>query len=93
MALVKRRRARRVTLPAVEPQGWLPPEAATPLPTAARQLLVDIELHEDDGGFILSHVATDGSASAGSWHASLADAEAAAAQQFGIGPEEWDHDG
>lgn len=69
--------------------GWLPPGAATPLPTPVRHVLLDVQIQFDGHGYLLCYEAKDGSFSGDTWHQSLTEAEDAAAEQFGIGPSYW----
>lgn len=80
-----------------EHRGWLPPGAATPLPTPIENELLDVSIERGDGGYLLiwgCPLAETGHSegppkSGDSWHATLADAEQAAREMFGIGPEDW----
>ena len=70
------------------PEGWLPPQSATPLPT--RQIDLHIEIASDSAGgyFLLSHGPDDESLS-DTWHSSLEDALDQAFVQFGVRADEW----
>ena len=69
--------------------GWLPPGAAIPLPTPIRDLLLDIEIQSDGDGYLLCYMSQDGTFSGDTWHQSMAEAEQAAQQDFGVQPSQW----
>ena len=72
-----------------EHTGWLPPNAAVPLPTPFNDALLDVEIQYDGHGFLLCYATQDGLASGDTWYESLADAEQAAKEQFGIQRSQW----
>jgi predicted secreted protein len=72
-----------------EPTGWLPPGASKPLPTPVRDVLVDLTIEFDGSGYLLVCCAQDGSFCWDTWHESLADAEQAAADTYGVRAEQW----
>ena len=72
-----------------EHTGWLPPGAATPLPTPIRDVVLDIEIQYDGDGYLLCYEAREGGFSGDTWHESLEDAELAAAESFGVQPSQW----
>jgi len=72
-----------------EHSGWLPVNAATPPPTPAEEALVDFEIAEVRGGYVLEWFSRDTAHHGDSWHQSLEDALDQARADFGIGPEEW----
>jgi hypothetical protein len=77
--------------------GWLPQNAATPLPTPIENELLDVTIEQEDNGYLLIWTARSSDTSpesvppkAGdSWHKSVEDAEAAAQEWFGIEREDW----
>ena len=69
--------------------GWLPSNAATPLPTQPRQLVFDIRILEGDSEFILEWQSRNADYSNDSWHASLVEAKTEASERFGIAASEW----
>lgn len=69
--------------------GWLPAGAAKPVPTPVRDVLLDLEIQYDGYGYLLCYMSQDHSVYGDSWHATLAEAEQAAAWHFGIGLERW----
>lgn len=73
-----------------EHQDWLPTCASEPLPTPIRQVLVDLEIDGDsESGYLLIQTAQDGSFSWDTWYASIADADAAAAELYGVSSDAW----
>ena len=89
METVKSIKNRPVTIGGEEHSGWLPPGAAMPLPTPIRHLLLNFVIEFDGGGYLLCHESTDGAVSGDTWHQTLADAEEAANDAFGIMASEW----
>ncbi len=73
----------------VEHSGWLPSEATTPLPTPIHVLVLEIEIHRADSGFLLCYSSQDGSFSGDTWHCSLEEAERAATELFGVKQSDW----
>jgi hypothetical protein len=77
--------------------GWLPTNAALPLPTPVENEVLDVVIECVDGGYFLIWQArpsetnrASGPPKAGdSWHETLAKAEAAAYEWFGIRAENW----
>lgn len=69
--------------------GWLPSGASTPLPTPVRHLLFNFEIQFDEDGYLLCDDSTDGTVSGDTWHPTLAEAEKAATDWFGILTAEW----
>ena len=80
--------------------GWLPPEAAPPLPRPTHRELLDITIEQEDGGggYLLIYEARPSQTCAepvrapcagDTWHETLEDAEDAAQEYFGVRPEDW----
>ena len=71
--------------------GWLPPGAATPPPTPVRHATLDVTIEDDGGsGYLLVFASREADGPCGDfWFGSLADAEAAAEETFGIEPGRW----
>ena len=69
--------------------GWLPEGAATPLPTHARDVAFDIEIQFDGFGYFLCYASQAGDLYGDTWHETLEEAEAEAAEWFGVGREQW----
>ncbi|MDB5391758.1 MAG: hypothetical protein JWM11_7404 [Planctomycetaceae bacterium] len=72
--------------------GWLPPNAAIPLPTPIQHVLLDIEIQFDGFGYLLLYSSQDGSISGDTWHQTMAEAQQAATQNFGVQLLEWQQD-
>jgi len=78
-----------VRLGGEESSGWLPPDAARPLPTPARDVLVDFKITSDGAaGYLLIFQAQDGSFCWDHWYESIEAAELAA-HEFGVAPSAW----
>ena len=69
-------------------EGWLPPEAVTPIPTSQVDLQLEIALDDTGGYFLFSRGSVDSSLR-DTWHPSLEEALDQALEQFGIQPSEW----
>ena len=72
-----------------EPGGWFPSNASTPLPTPIEQVILDVRILEDEGGFILEWQSSKTDYSNDSWHMTIEDAKSQAMDQFGIEASEW----
>lgn len=68
--------------------GWLPPNAAVPLPTPVRPFDFAITSDGQDS-FLLEHRSQDGTARGDTWHGTLAAAVCEASECFGIDPAAW----
>jgi hypothetical protein len=89
MAVIKRLPAVPVRFGGEEHSGWLPANAATPPPMPVEDALVDFEVHEVEGGYILAWFSPNTSHHGDSWHETLEDALEQASTEFGVRPEEW----
>lgn len=69
--------------------GWLPAGAARPLPTPARDVLIDIEIQFDGHGYLLCYQSRDGDVYGDTWHQTLTEAEEVAAECFRLTPSQW----
>ncbi len=69
--------------------GWLPPGAAMPLPTPIERVVLDVEIHREGTGFVLSWNAREGDRCGDLWFETLSAAEAAATEEFGIARDDW----
>jgi hypothetical protein len=69
-----------------KPSGWLPSNAATPLPT---RLVLDVRILDLDGEFILEWESRNGDYRNDTWHQNLEEAKNEAKEQFGIEASEW----
>lgn len=72
-----------------EHSGWLPPGAAWPPPTPAEVAVVDFEIIELAGGYVLEYHSRNTRHWGDTWHETLEDAQRYAEEDFGIEPEEW----
>ena len=89
MNAVKFIKGRPATMGGEEHSGWLPAGAAKPLKTPLRHILLNFEIQFDGDGYLLCFESTDGTLSGDTWHQTLAAAEDAAKEWFGIAPSEW----
>ncbi|TWT79570.1 hypothetical protein CA13_09740 [Planctomycetes bacterium CA13] len=89
MNIVRRLIGYKMQIGGVAHSGWLPDNAAVPLPTPIRNITLNLEIQHDDSGFLLCYTSTDGSVHGDTWHESLADAERMATRSFGISASEW----
>jgi hypothetical protein len=69
--------------------GWLPRNAATPLPTPVREHSVDFEILEETGGCLLVGVAAGPECLCDSWFPTEQEAKEAAEKWFGIPASAW----
>jgi hypothetical protein len=67
-----------------EHSGWLPANAATP--TRVEDALVDFEVEEVEGGYILQWFSPNTGHHGDSWHETLEDALEQASIEFGLRP-------
>ena len=89
MAVIKHLMAVPVRFGGEEHSGWLPANAATPRPTPVEEALVDFEVHEVEGGYLLEWRSRNTSHHGDSWYETLEDALEQASTEFGVRPEEW----
>lgn len=89
MTIVKRVVSFRVVFGGEQHRGWLPPEAATPLPTPEENALLDVKIDDYGDGYLLIWQSQCGKHAGDSWHPSLEKATAQAESCFGILPEDW----
>ena len=89
MTVIRRLSAVHIRFGGEEHTGWLPAHAATPPPTPVEEALVDFEISEVEGGYILEWFSRNTSHHGDSWHETLEDALEQANIDFGIRPEEW----
>ena len=64
--------------------GWLPQGATTPLPTPTQDVALDIEIRSEGGGYLLYWLSRDREVAGDLWYQTLADAEQAATENFGV---------
>jgi hypothetical protein len=89
MAVIKRLMAVPVRFGGEVHSGWLPSNASVPPPTPVEDALVDFEIDEVEGGYILEWFSRNTSHHGDSWHETLDDALEQASTAFGVRPEEW----
>jgi hypothetical protein len=78
-------------------EGWLPPNAVTPLPTPKENEIIDVTIESDSAGYLLiwqtrpSETCRDSMPpkSGDTWHQTIEDAEATAREYFGIEAKDW----
>jgi hypothetical protein len=68
--------------------GWLPENAAEPLPIPVRKLLFDFVI-KGDGGYIFEYQSQSGEFINDSWHETLEDAKVHGQQNFGVPMDVW----
>jgi hypothetical protein len=77
--------------------GWLPPNAALPLPTPIEPAFLEVVIEAIDGGFLLIWRTLDSLPSdaqrppkgSDTWHPTVADAMKSASTWFGIREDDW----
>jgi hypothetical protein len=89
MAVIKRLLAVPVRFGGEVHSGWLPANAITPPSTPVEDALVDFEIDELEGGYILEWYSRNTSHRGDSWHETLEDALEQARTEFGVRSEEW----
>jgi hypothetical protein len=89
MAVIRRLLAVPVRFGGEEHSGWLPANAATPRPTPAEDALVDLEIEEVEGGYVLQWFSRGTAHHGDSWHETLEDALKQANIEFGLRPGEF----
>lgn len=72
-----------------EHSGWLPPNAAVPPPTPVEDVLLDLEIAEESGGYLLCWSSRDGRHVGDLWFERIEDAEQQAARDFGAEVGRW----
>jgi len=89
MTLVKQVLGHHVTFGGEAHSGWLPDGATTPLPTPTHDVALDIEIRSEGGGYLLYWLSSDRVVAGDLWYQTLADAEQAATENFGVAPDQW----
>jgi len=89
MSVVKRISGLQVKIGGEQHTGWLPAGTAEPLPMPVRLLTMDIEIIDEGSGYLLCYAAREERVYGDTWHATLADAEQAAAEEFGVEASQW----
>ena len=91
MTIIKRISGHKVRIGGTHHSGWLPEGAAHPLPTPVREVLFNLEIQFDGSGYLLCYVSQEGDLYGDIWHETLMDAEKAAAEDFGVKDNQWQH--
>lgn len=73
-----------------EHSGWLPANALAPQSTPIVNAVLDIQILETEGGYILEWKSRNTNHSNDSWHKTVEDAERQAKIQFDVKPSEWE---
>jgi len=89
MALIKRLRCVPTRFGGEEHSGWLPANAATPPPTPLEEALLDLEISEVQGGYILQWHSRNTRHHGDLWYETLEDVLEQARVTFDIHPDEW----
>lgn len=69
--------------------GWLPAQAAQPVPTPLREVVFNFEIQFDGSGYLLCYSSVDGSLFGDTWHPTQSETEQVALDDFGIHSHEW----
>ena len=89
MAVIKRLMGVPIRFGGEVHSGWLPANAATPPPMPVEDALVDFEIDEVEGAYILEWSSRNTNHHGDSWHETLEGALEQASTEFGVKPEEW----
>jgi hypothetical protein len=89
MALIKRLRGVPTRFGGEEHSGWLPANAATPPPAPLEEALLDLEISEVQGGYILQWHSRNTRHHGDLWYETLEDVLERARIAFDIHPDEW----
>lgn len=73
----------------MDSRGWAVAKQGAEVPEPVRVVTLTLAIEDDDGGFLLLCASEDKSVWSDSWLETLALAEQAAAEQFGVRPEQW----
>jgi hypothetical protein len=73
-----------------EHTGWLPAGAAKPLPTPVRHLVLNLEIEDLDGGYLLIGCSKDGSMVFDFWFDELEFALKSAKEWFSVETSQWE---
>lgn len=79
----------RVMIGGAQHSGWLPERATIPPATPIREVALDLEIQFDGSGYNLRYVSEDRELYGDTWHETLDDAMAAAAESFGVRDDQW----
>ncbi len=89
MTVVKQALGHHFTFGGETHSGWLPQNAAVPKPTPTHKVALDITIESTSGGYLLCWVSSDRVFAGDLWYQTLIDAEQAAAENFGVGSNQW----
>ena len=89
MAVIRRLLAVPIRFGGEEHSGWLPANAVSPPPTPVEEALVDFEIREVKGGYILEWYSRNTRHHGDLWYETVEDALEQASIDWGIQPEEW----
>ena len=89
MDIVKQVLGHHVTFGGELPSGWLPEGATVPKPTPTSDVALNITIESDGAGYLLCWVSEDRAIAGDLWYQTLADAERAATEDFGVAPDNW----
>ena len=89
MTVVKQILGHHVTFGGESHSGWLPEGATTPMPTPSRDVALNITIESDGAGYLLCWVSSDRAIAGDLWYQTLADAERAATEDFGVATDQW----
>jgi hypothetical protein len=89
MIVVKQLSGHKIRIGGTQHSGWLPADAASPLPTPIREVVFDLEIQFDGSGYILCYVSQDGQLYGDTWHETLTEAEQVATEEFGVKIDQW----
>jgi hypothetical protein len=87
--IVKQILGHHVTFGGESHSGWLPGSAATPLPTPAFDIALNIAIEFDGSSYFLRYASEDGSLVNDNWYQTLEEAEQAAVKDFGVRADQW----
>ena len=69
--------------------GWLPSNAAKPLPMPKKDVVLSFTIEFDGVGYLLIVDSADGSVGGDTWHQSVEDAQATAETWYGVPTSTW----
>jgi hypothetical protein len=90
MSVLKRASVRCVVGGKMEPgYGWMTAHSGRPLPEPVREVTLHIELQFEDSGYLVICTSDDPQIWCDNWYGSQEEAETAAADVYGVRPEDW----
>ena len=90
MTIVRKLRNVIVDFGGEEHAGWLPTGVSTPRATPVERVRMDLEIHQVDGGYLLTWDGHDEEHRGDTWHLTVEDAMAQARASFDVDPAEWE---